>query len=140
MRTIWVASLLAAQMPVGVTYAHAGDFGKSEYMKSCAACHGVSGKGDGHAAKTLTKSPPDLTRLSADNKGAFPLARTYDVIDGRIDVVVHGPREMPVWGNVFKRDVISRTSRGYMSDDMAEAMGHKKILEIIEYLMTLQGR
>jgi len=27
-----------------------------------------------------------------------------------------------------------------MSEDMAEAMGHKKILEIIEYLMTLQGK
>jgi hypothetical protein len=108
MRTIWVASLLAALMPVGVVdipCAHAGDFGKSEYMKSCAACHGVSGKGDGPAAKTLAKSPPNLTRLSADNNGAFPLVRTYDVIDGRIDVVVHGPREMPVWGNVFKRDV-----------------------------------
>jgi hypothetical protein len=59
-------------------------------MRSCASCHGVDGKGNGPVAKTLKQPPADLTKLSENNKGVFPISRVYGVIDGRIQVIVHG--------------------------------------------------
>jgi mono/diheme cytochrome c family protein len=35
--------------------------GKTVYIKECLSCHGSTGKGDGSAAKDLTKSPGDLS-------------------------------------------------------------------------------
>jgi hypothetical protein len=68
------------------------------------------------------------------------LANVYDVIDGRIQVVVHGPREMPVWGERYKRELKSRTPRGEVSDDLAELMVRARILMLTEYLYSLQEK
>jgi hypothetical protein len=65
----------------------------------------VTGKGDGPVAKSLSEPPTDLTKLSEGNKGVFPLSRIYEVIDGRIQVEIHGTREMPVWGETYTREV-----------------------------------
>jgi mono/diheme cytochrome c family protein len=35
--------------------------GKTVYTKECFSCHGAAGKGDGPAAKALTKSPGNLS-------------------------------------------------------------------------------
>jgi mono/diheme cytochrome c family protein len=35
--------------------------GKTVYAKECFSCHGVTGKGDGPAARALPKSPGDLS-------------------------------------------------------------------------------
>ena len=143
MRTISFAALLAL-LPLsgsaGPTQAQPADSGKKEYLNSCASCHGATGKGDGPNAKDLRHRPLDLTKLAKANGGEFPLVRVFNVIDGRIEVVIHGPREMPIWGDVFRRDLTSRMPRGYMSPEMADAMGYIRILEVIEYIMTLQGK
>jgi mono/diheme cytochrome c family protein len=43
--------------------------GKQTFLEYCAACHGVSAKGDGPAASALKIPPEDLTTLAAHNKG-----------------------------------------------------------------------
>lgn len=96
-------------------YAQGTQYGKNEYIKACATCHGVTGKGDGHMAKALSKPPPDLTKLSESNKGVFPAPRIYDVIDGRMEVMNHGSRDMPVWGDVFAGDLTARLPRDSLS-------------------------
>jgi hypothetical protein len=37
----------------------------------------------------------------------FPFVRVFEMIDGRLDVAMHGSREMPVWGDRYKRDAMS---------------------------------
>lgn len=46
--------------------------GAADFAANCAACHGVTGRGDGEAAVGLAKRPADLTVLSARNGGVFP--------------------------------------------------------------------
>ena len=115
-------------------------FGKDEFINSCASCHGVTGKGNGPLAKSLTHAPADLTVIQKKNGGVFPLAFVYDVIDGRIQVMVHGSREMPVWGERYKRELKARTPRGEVSDDLAELMVRARILMLTEYLYSLQEK
>jgi len=110
MRVICSAVLIAASTAIGMTdvYAQGIEYGKNDYGKFCADCHGATGKGDGKFAKSLKRAPGDLTKLSENNKGVFPTLRIYDVIDGRIEVMTHGKRDMPVWGNVFTDELIAR--------------------------------
>src|SRR6202040_2093070 len=111
MRAIWIGVLIAVSAVIGfakVVYAQGTEFGKNEYVRSCAACHGVTGKGDGPVASSIKKSPADLTKLSEANKGVFPISRVYDVIDGRVEVMTHGTRDMPVWGEIYTRELISQ--------------------------------
>jgi len=116
------------------------ELGKREYMRSCASCHGVTGKGDGPIGKSLTKPPADLTKLSENNKGMFPVSRVYAVIDGRIQIMIHGPRDMPVWGDTYTRGLTDRLPQGFMSKDLADALVRVRILVLVEYLSTLQGK
>ena len=74
------------------------------FLRYCAACHGEDGKGGGVVASTLLKPPPDLTRLSRDNGGDFPIGRVIRAIDGRNVFRAHGRADMPVWGEVFADD------------------------------------
>jgi hypothetical protein len=108
-------------------------------VKSCQPCHGKTGEGDGPRGKTLATRPSDLTRLLEANKGVFPFVYTYQVIDGSIDVVMHGPRDMPVWGDTYRRDVQSRLP-GHSADHVLDAMARVRILELIEYISTIQRK
>jgi hypothetical protein len=56
----------------------------------------------------------------------FPLVHVFDVIDGRLDVTLHGPREMPVWADRYKQ--------------MGDVLARRRILQVIEYISTLQGK
>jgi hypothetical protein len=133
MRVICSAVLIAASTAIGMTdvYAQGIEYGKNDYGKFCAECHGATGKGDGKFAKSLKRAPGDLTKLSENNKGVFPTLRIYDVIDGRIEVMSHGKREMPVWGDVFTDS---------MSKETSDYLVRRRILSIIEYISTLQGK
>ncbi len=138
---IWIA-LAIAIATIGImdeVDAQGTELGKNEYLKSCASCHGVTGKGDGPVVKSLIKPPPDLTKLSEANKGLFPFSRVFDVIDGRIDIIVHGTRDMPVWGEVYMREWISGLPLNF-SKDLAEAMVRMRMLMLIEYIASLQGK
>lgn len=104
-----LVSALAVLVLAGLPAVHANstapilsDPGRGDFMTYCAACHGVSGKGDGTIAEFLTITAADLTQMASKNAGVFPRQRAIEVIDGRAQVAVHGERDMPVWGDWFK--------------------------------------
>jgi len=113
------------------------DIGKVEYDQSCASCHGLSGKGKGSFAEAMQLTVPDLTTLAKRNGGVFPVARVYNVIDGREEVKAHGTREMPIWGKHYAVGASPRY------DDYAynpEAAARGRILSLIDYLYRLQAK
>jgi mono/diheme cytochrome c family protein len=131
--TLIGAPVLAyAQMPV--------DIGKREYVLACAACHGDSGKGDGPVVEYLKKPAADLTIIQKNNKGVFPFARVYGVIDGRVPVGAHGLREMPVWGIEFREDAAELTRGFGISPRDAESYVRGRIIALIGYIYTLQTK
>jgi mono/diheme cytochrome c family protein len=142
MRSTWRVVLFAASTMAGtiqVLHAQAEEHpGRQEFLRSCASCHGNSGKGDGPVAKSLRTLPSDLTRLAEANKGVFPMSRVYEVIDGRIERLVHGSRDMPVWGERYMEGMISRDSKEFTSKELAEAAVRSRILSLVEYISTLQ--
>jgi len=60
--------------------------GKEMYTSYCAVCHGTDGKGGGPAASALKTAPSDLTTLTKNNGGKFPLTHTAKVIAGEPEV------------------------------------------------------
>jgi mono/diheme cytochrome c family protein len=141
MRTTCVALFAASAMMGTIDVLHAQpeeNPGRNEFLRSCASCHGVSGKGDGPVAKSLSSPPSDLTRLSEANNGVFPVSRVYEVIDGRIERLVHGTRDMPVWGDRYMREMTSPESGGWESKEWNEAIVRRRILTLVEYISTLQ--
>jgi len=117
--------------------AQAISLGEFEYRNSCAQCHGLSGKGDGPVASSLKKVPPDLTVLQKSNGGVFPVTKAYSIIEGTVDVRVHGSRDMPVWGNRFRTRVKYDENEGFSPADTDEYVT-TRILALIEYLSTMQ--
>ena len=112
--------------------------GQREYESKCVMCHGVAGPGDGWFSAYLKRPPPSLTRLRKDNGGVFPVDRVHQVIDGRKEVQIHGPRDMPIWGNVYRASpatIWDTQLEGVISDDR---MIRARILALIEYLFRLQ--
>jgi mono/diheme cytochrome c family protein len=143
MRAMSIALVIAMSAVVGIedgARAQGTELGKHEYLRSCASCHGVTGKGDGPVIKSLIKPPPDLTKLSEANKGVFPFSRIFDVLDGRIEIMIHGTRDMPVWGEVYTREWNSRLPQSLVSKEGTEAMVRIRMLMLIEYIASLQGR
>ncbi|WP_366141711.1 c-type cytochrome [uncultured Boseongicola sp.] len=71
----------------------AGDTGREEDVNACAACHGVSGTGDGPMVEFMSVKVPDLSLLAARNDGDFPMLDVIQTIDGRTGVRLrgHGP-------------------------------------------------
>lgn len=114
------------------------DFGRIEFQRSCASCHGASGKGDGPVVPYLQKSPPDLTQLAKRNQGVFPFQRLYDVIEGG-KLPAHGTRDMPVWGMQYRMEDGEHYSDSNMPYD-PEALVRSRILALLEYLNRVQVR
>ena len=110
------------------------DFGKREYESNCAVCHGRSGKGDGPYPAVLATNIADLTTLSKQNNGVFPLARVQEIIDGRETVKAHGPRDMPIWGRDYLWEAI------YMGSPNPEAYMRVRILSLTDYVYRLQTK
>jgi mono/diheme cytochrome c family protein len=132
---------MAVAMTLGAPGAFAAaeriDIGKREYDANCAACHGASGKGDGPVGALIKSRIPDLTVLSKNNGGVFPVLRVYEVVDGRQQVLAHGTRDMPIWG---KRYTIEGTP---IYDDYpydTEGFVRGRILVLIDYLYRLQAK
>ncbi len=108
--------------------------GKAIYSERCFVCHGASGKGNGPYAPLLTKRPADLTQLAKKNNGVFPEDKVASFIDGRQDVAAHGPREMPIWGERFAEPEHPGGNR------LGEAVVHKRIQALVQYLSTIQEK
>ena len=105
------------------------DIGKNLFRAYCAVCHGVDARGAGPLVSELRRLPPSLTSYAVRNGGEFPNERLRAIIDGRT-VSSHGDREMPIWGEAFKR------TRDGLSEDAAKA----RIDAIVKYLEAIQER
>jgi mono/diheme cytochrome c family protein len=125
----------------------ADDPGKTEYLNSCASCHGLEAKGDGSLAAFLTVKVPDLTTLAARNDGVFPMASVLHIIDGRRcgpvgevrpcarptdEIAAHGT-PMPVWGNRFKEEAVFGEGSGEPEVDV-----RGRVLSLAYYLESIQ--
>lgn len=130
------ATIIAATGMTTAVAADKVDLGKREYDSNCIACHGKDLKG-GAYVDFLKVTPPDLTQLSRKNGGVFPLEHVYAVIDGRQEVKVHGPRDMPIWG----RDYQIKTGEHYvdMNHD-PEVFVRGRIFALIDYLNRMQAK
>lgn len=113
------------------------DPGQREYLNSCAACHGIDGKGQTQALDILRVAPPNLRLLAKNNGGVFPMARVYETIDGRATVASHGSRDMPIWGQRFSVEG-APTVDDYPYN--AEAFIRARILSLIEYIYRMQDK
>jgi len=106
------------------------DQGKQLYMQYCSSCHGKDGRGNGSVSPYLKIKVPDLTLLAKENKGIYPLDDVMATIDGRRAVRTHGDRDMPVWGEIFRKE----TEQG----KYPELTSLLKAKVIAEYVATLQ--
>ena len=111
--------------------------GRADFRDNCASCHGMTGKGDGPMRSSLVKPPAELTTIAQRNAGAFPQALMAEVIDGRRsgDAGPHGSREMPVWGQVFKKRAMTRPGD---SARTAEWSAQDRIISLLKYLEDIQ--
>jgi mono/diheme cytochrome c family protein len=127
------ALLLTLWFPVLARAADAPNPAKAAYLKYCSACHGDSGKGDGVVSGFMTPRPTDLTQLAKKAGGTFPATAVMQGIDGTKSVRGHGDADMPVWGELFRRD----TS---ISDPARDAEVRAKVQLIADYVATLQAK
>jgi mono/diheme cytochrome c family protein len=109
--------------------------GQLEFESKCASCHGADAKGGGWMTKYLSHRPPALTQLAKNNGGVFPTDYAYRVIEGKKEVELHGPRDMPVWGAVIPAQV-ERQNLGQCVSD--EDTVRRRIHAMIDYLSQLQ--
>ncbi len=107
----------------------------AEFRNSCASCHGADGKGAGFLTRIFRGvDPGDLTQLSKNNEGVFPLDRVLEVIDGRKEVAAHGERKMPVWGDRYMAQSMTRHGPGPMNDFIVR----NRVLELVYYVQSIQ--
>ena len=126
-----MAGIVAGRVSAQQDEEEIADLGITEYELSCMPCHGVEGRGDGVDAALLPKRPADLTRIAQANGGVFPADRVANVIDGRAIVATHGPREMPVWGDRYRRPIAEE-------DWDTERDARSRIDALVGYLASLQ--
>jgi hypothetical protein len=91
----------------------------------------MNGKGDGPAARALTRPPTDLTRLAEQHGGTFPRQHVLEVITGDRAISAHGDREMPVWNQRFSPSA-SGAAVG------ASIYSQKHLDRILTYLQSIQ--
>ena len=111
--------------------------GRQDFEVLCAACHGISGRGDGVDAACLKTRPADLTQITRRNGGTYPQARVFDTIVGVQRPVDHGTGAMPVWGRVFVDEAVGG---GVTIGDAvsAEAEVRQRIDALVAYIQTIQ--
>jgi mono/diheme cytochrome c family protein len=103
--------------------------GPALYSAYCAVCHGSDLKGGGPLAKSLRRTPADLTRIASRNKGDFPIARIERIIAGQEPLEAgHGTREMPVWGPIFSQIAWDQD------------LGRVRVNNVARYIQTMQGK
>ena len=101
--------------------------GPDLFRAYCAACHGLSGKGNGPAAQALKAKVPDLTLLSRNKGGQFPSALVRELVAGDDALASHGSREMPIWGPIFHRVEEDRD------------FGNVRLENLVKYLESIQS-
>jgi len=102
--------------------------GPALYHRYCAVCHGNDGKGNGPAAAALKATPTDLTQLSKNNGGKFPVGAVRQLLGGGSSTPAHGSEEMPIWGPVFRA----------MNPD--QAIAKLRVDNLLRYLESIQQK
>jgi len=126
--TLFVGAVLASWAIAGG--ALAGPLGAELYETYCAACHGTDAKGSGPVAEVLKIEPSDLTQLGRRFGMPLDRDRVAKYIDGRMSVLAHGPRDMPVWGNQLTDELIGQPA--------TEDTKRRTIDAIVDYLVSIQ--
>ena len=108
--------------------------GEQLYGEICAVCHGVGAKGDGPAAEALRTPPPDLTVLAMKNGGEFPFDEVQRTIAGEGEIVAHGSRQMPIWGQAFTDIRLDRKPA------QRKAFARLRIYDLATYLESIQEK
>ena len=106
------------------------DQGQKLYLQYCGSCHGKDGRGNGTVTPYLKLKVPDLSLLKKNHKGIYPFNDVMTAIDGSRAVRGHGDRQMPVWGEVFRKEV--------EKEKYTELTALLKAKVIAEYVATLQ--
>jgi len=133
MRVILSLAAIALTTTVAQAAAQDRDAGRQIFRDYCVTCHGMEARGDGPMTQVLTISPPDLTKLTADNNGVFPVSRVVARIDGRMPVLGHGG-PMPVFGDLFEGQ-----SGALDSEDGAPILTSQPMVDVVTYLRDLQN-
>ncbi len=130
---VWgcVATVQDGQPSVTVLGSDAADRGRAEFVRSCASCHGVDGRGGGPVAAVLRSPPPDLTTLAVRATGRFPRERVIAVMTGDMPEAAHGTREMPVWSDRFGE-------AGDGASVAASLYARERMEAIVTYLASIQ--
>jgi mono/diheme cytochrome c family protein len=128
LKTLSIASfVLGSLTSVLADNKEAVEAGRKDFQETCAVCHGTDGTGAGPMAEALTKTPTDLTQLAKKNEGKFPLTEVTEIIDGRVELISHGTRDMPIWGERFRENV-------------DPAVARSRILNLTLYLQSIQKK
>ena len=140
MRRSILMSLAAVGIVTGCTIsglARAQDVaaGQEEFRDHCAACHGMTGLGDGPIGPLLKTPAPNLAFITERNGGKFPFKKVYEIIDGSNVLAAHGSRDMPLWGDRYGRDPKPVTPDQV---DISKHLAQQRILSLVYYIGTLQ--
>jgi mono/diheme cytochrome c family protein len=130
MKSTVAAALITACLLTGQASAADDDLGARLYFNHCAACHGEDGEGGGPVASTINLAMPNLRSLAMRNNGVFPADAVRAYIDGRTTPAVHGQRQMPIWGDVF---------RG-AEQGTAERTARRRIAALVDLIESMQYR
>lgn len=123
-----------ATFAVSATSIQADPTGEQDFAQNCASCHGKDGKGHGEALYVLPGvKPPDLTRLTESNGGAFPAERVYQSIDGRAGIPAHSRIDMPFWGTTLQQE-------GKEFTPESEAKVRARISNMVSYIKRIQEK
>ena len=141
LKKLAIATLLPILMHAAAANAQTADQGfmpdDTEFMNSCASCHGADGKGAGFLTRLFRGvDPGDLTQLAANNDGVFPYDSVYQVIDGRDDIAAHGDRKMPVWGDRYMASSMTQ----FGPDEVNQFRVRSRILELTNFIQSIQVR
>jgi len=111
--------------------------GQDLYRRYCATCHGTGGEGDGPVSSSLKVQVPDLTRIAQRHGGKFRRDVVGRAIDGRAQVIAHGPRDMPVWGEEFWRLDLGNPDMG-VDNPQSRSVTFTIIGRLVDYVESLQ--
>ena len=142
----WLTIAGVAAGFAGAAEAQPSDIGRSEFLSSCASCHGADGKGKGPVSEQLKVPPSDLTMLAKNNNGVFPTNAVYETIHGSKAVPAHGTREMPIWGERFNPIINLPHAvdpfywRLAGPENSPEVVVRTRILAVIDYLNRIQQK
>ncbi|WP_417728784.1 c-type cytochrome [Roseovarius sp.] len=125
--------LLLPLILANTAFAQERNWGEVFYSENCASCHGDLGMGDGELAGILTVEVPNLTKLSAQNDGTFPMLYVIQVVDGRSGLRAHG-NPMPPYGAMFREELQPPSARA----GAVEPLIRGRILMIAEYIQSIQ--